>query len=1535
MPPKRKSSKEPSGSCPTKKKRIEIDSENRVRWIRPRTAPGDDDLEIPREFARGLFGRDWDQVENALDPIRMEFAPVCSPLGRLTKKASEENTMTHRMNKSSPNLKSFWKKVNDKWRGGKGGRTPIWRILDSLGPGVAGAGFWTGNEIEFQALEDDSRITVTTRGQRYQFDLLRVQPGSGGEPRYFIELPHNGSISVNGQTIINGYNNPDRLLIGPLNTFAVIEVRGHTIFWWMPAGLQYNTQGRMVSDQESLRRERIHYNDDVEGYIRLDDIAVPRPLLPRWPGYVLTASDDKEEEEEDVEEEIEEDEDLALNNDQVAGTGMAEDNVQPTDGQVVFADIHPCAYLEQNLPALRKEAESIRQEAVDELKNFPQDLSQAIIEAVLRAINVRQANTAAFGLVGRELNDVECLRDGYFYPRGTHPGRPLIASLRLENHTVLLVLQRQADKTVSMHVFDHRNWILGPEQRNRIFLAGIGLLRRTRWWGAIHGGDAECSAPKPGKALWVQCSQYPGKSESVGVCLTILSAWALAMGLELNQKFTIANEEQFKGEVRDLFYVALQGKTLDWKLMLAFFRCRKFVSDRVPMPPPNRRFTLDDARINEDMRVNLPHDTDRRERIGEDSRGQDNVSGNHAAADQTSGNIVGVGEFLSDGWNKRDRMIRVPRLLEVGAFRSQISRDELRQEYLKHPVVGLDLPQKFKECAYFRKEIEALLEENGASAWLDGLRNAEDNDTLVPSTEGQYVREDEVHLCIASVVLAITERQSMKGGFSMMGINNLSLCQFKEYTGPIGHATRFGRPMLLPLVHENHTVLVVMQLDEKRRPHLSVVDSRIWQYPKEHRQMVYAKALKILMRSAWWRNVYRDEDSLQLPPKATWIPSAQQRDHWTCGYYAIANAWALAMGLELNSMDMPPRDPRFIPDMRNIAHLAIGGFVDWRLIYSFLWCYRIVKPDQAVVASRRFGSTTPLSNESDIDMELEDIAFDEDLYWLEQEHPDWGILGQESAVTLHGGYPHDTNFASDSWDFDIRHNIIPDLILLSRYDGSPLTPGCVLKELWKSEQPAEIAKGFWKTTIGKSMRSKIDKLDDSEGDSEDEPEDTVPSVFQNTVRAFFKHLEKLDATKKASRHNLIESAPSDFFSRYFNYMNAFEQGLRKDNFEVMELPGMKELLSDCQVTSAIASVVEAIDAIEDTGENYQGGLALAESTQVSMARAESCTEDLPWLIVSRARRCWLLPFVVHKEFAGEIEALREKGGMHVERGEGSENTGHIFLVVLQEEEGEFRSYILDSARDYFKDVRDFLYQRIQKTARYLHWSTHRNDSRDVDFSDSYWIVKVPRQNNNWACGYHTILNAWILALGLTPNTEEEVDEDDYQILYALVQKALAGLLSWEILVTFLFCRRLVRESSLQDVPENRRFLSTVRQFGEDDIGNFVKDKFNNSDQYLATDPENDKPYDHGLNVDFTKMDKKDLKEIEYKEFEALNRRYESEEEEELLEGGGALFRSSHAFRNSFMALSSDIGETSDPLEFLDRQGLDDISSSDVEMACPG
>jgi hypothetical protein len=228
-------------------------------------------------------------------------------------------------------------------------------------------------------------------------------------------------------------------------------------------------------------------------------------------------------------------------------------------------------------------------------------------------------------------------------------------------------------------------------------------------------------------------------------------------------------------------------------------------------------------------------------------------------------------------------------------------------------------------------------------------------------------------------------------------------------------------------------------------------------------------------------------------------------------------------------------------------------------------------------------------------------------------------------------------------------------------------------------------------------------------------------------------------------------------------------------------------LEASEINLAIAAVVEAIDDLQSqnhqqlaSGTHFTGGFCLTTSNDLALR------EGRP---VSRPRRPFLMPLSILE--GGHLERInqwRRDNGQQVPASSGRAN-GHHLLAAVQEstENQRFEISFYDSGPHVFRNARLPLARLVIRLYRGLGWYTQRAKPRE---NPLYRVVLAARQQpGGWQCGPHTIINAWILAMGMHPDPRKVYDNRTYEEFHLLARPAVVGVLDWQALVSWLLCRR--------------------------------------------------------------------------------------------------------------------------------------------------
>ncbi|KAF2020092.1 hypothetical protein BU24DRAFT_489925 [Aaosphaeria arxii CBS 175.79] len=871
----------------------------------------------------------------------------------------------------------------------------------------------------------------------------------------------------------------------------------------------------------------------------------------------------------------------------------------------------------------------------------------------------------------------------------------------------------------------------------------------------------------------------------------VLNAWICALDLTIEDHPTVQLNEKFYAEASVAIHFARAG-VLGWAEITAFLICHGLIKERaIEAVPPSRRFILTSKRTAGDQGS---QETRLRTWIQDDER-IESTRPNCSLDPYDLGNNVSFGKF---------------------------SRPPGSAVQPEHPAGD------YGPSAHLTSEFKRLREDESAKEWVQLLESK----LKTRRHEGRWLHDDEVTLAIASVTAAINHNAAMEQGLSMMGITDYRSCGIHDENAMdfIQPDIRFGRPKIFPIVHRDNFFLVVAYLNNKDEIVISILDSQSWRLEGvQARERVFQIALRIIQKTNWLRNI---SNFPEWPQHAIWATTAQQQNDWICGYYAIFNAWAIAMGAKLNSNFAPSVD--FLKDAVNVINYARGGFLSWRTIIAFLDSHHFIEENADVAHYNRFGRTARIEDENELNQQVQELRKKEDKYWESQKNPDFSDIGHWNQVDVPLAKRHTEKFVSDEWDKATRTRILPDLIAWGRFKATNsreflhYTHQEALSVSWES-----VRLGIDAFLKPKDRPLNCDTLLTSLGAKLNQNLNT-PSTM------------RLENARRKSNPKQYAQERIDFLKlTRKRYGNVLFNKSRKPH----QMTRAGDLFLDEDTVLALAAVVQALPV---QGEDLATGFSLASSFHVSASR---CLDDYGQGRATRPRSCWLIPYVIDDDFldlAPGVETPRENKGSQANK------MGHIFLVVVQDEpkesepgEREFRTYFLDSFEGIFEDSRVFIYERVKVMARNLKWTkfNHEGDAVPIKFGTFSQLVTVPRQSNGWACGVHTVLNAWILVLGLRINQDKyEYEEEMYEEAIDLMQLAVSGLLDWKTLASWLIANDLVTDEDFNSVQENRRF--TLTQFQSKDNGFEYDDVFEGC---MKSCPDLNQ-WDCTSNYDFNRLD---------------------------------------------------------------------------------
>ncbi|CAN9191355.1 unnamed protein product [Alternaria sp. RS040] len=457
----------------------------------------------------------------------------------------------------------------------------------------------------------------------------------------------------------------------------------------------------------------------------------------------------------------------------------------------------------------------------------------------------------------------------------------------------------------------------------------------------------------PGDAEWIPTAQITTSDGSF--IYTVLNAWALAMGLELNPSFTpsLYGYESFFIQAQQIFDLALQGE-LTWKVLLAFCRCAKFVKSvdvngadgEVKFPERLRQFDLRKCSFQDLITRQTVSNTKSEGKIDMEST---TFGFEHGKRHRQ--------KFASDSLSERERR-DLDFIVREGRWTFTDTVEELRT-FLKDrapPAASLPLPQnpyvdtepvadEFDCCLHLHTELQKLVEEEKIMKGVEiGLEEAT-IPALMPS---------EVYDSIEAVGRAINDMLPPGHGFTL-----------EEYNGVIKHSDGKSSGCLddvVLMLHQNeaeegHFTLVVLQHENKADYPCAgarVLDSAPWTFTSKDRIQLHG-----LLQNSGRLEVGTHPGTTQtrtiVGSVLTWMHGPQQSRAEESGYFAIMNSWAVLLGLPINN-DFCPRKG-FFQQIFSLIQAVKNGNADWKLIWAFLLCVGYIHSTQLPPLERRFRTT--------------------------------------------------------------------------------------------------------------------------------------------------------------------------------------------------------------------------------------------------------------------------------------------------------------------------------------------------------------------------------------------------------------------------------------------------------------------------------------------------------------------------------------------------------------------------------------------------
>ncbi|KAI4686869.1 uncharacterized protein J4E84_005240 [Alternaria hordeiaustralica] len=727
-------------------------------------------------------------------------------------------------------------------------------------------------------LNEDQRLEVTVNDVTAHVDFIRRNSSEDGSPiGYFIQLPLNTSVTVNGTTYTNSDDSSSMpFYIGPLEG--------------------------AVPQEELDRRDG---NGDVAlGNTRVRWRPIGAPPPPAGLGNPGIA--------EEVEEESEDD----------------------------FID----TFTDEGEPIKDLDAYMRAQ-----LLSHQQSRYRELVPRVLASVNYRQQEATGFSYQ----------HEGQTF----RPGRTLLQPIEVDGNHLLLAARIHADKHITLEVLDPMTWRSTLSSRKAIDEHIRETLRNSTWWRHVFDSLDQMEENLPEATMWVPATQITTGDGSL--TYTVLNAWALAMGLAPNPSFTPSahGHESFFIRAQQIFDLALQD-TLNWRVLLAFFRCTGFVKpsegsendEEANLPHLSRRFDLCNRSFQkliarqtaadaaaEGKKIDMELFT-----LGLEHGMRHDVA---FAADSLSElERTNLTSIVRDGqWNFADTEKKLKKRLDEHKEQKMSDVSLLKPTPPPPPPPPHkstpdteEIPAAFDPCKHLHEQIK-LLEEQGKIEPKVGS----EIDEALPSRWSQAV-----FAYIEPVARAINQLLSPelpKRGFTVADLNGSS--RYADDSGVLDTV------VMIVCQLQEHVILVVLQHEDtsKEAPDVScVMDSAPWIATAKERIQIHDLLIEAGMLAV---DPTADKVKSFIGPVLQWMPGPQQAQVKEAGYFAIMSAWAVLLGLPINPEFSIGAN--FYDSALPLLQAVKTAHADWKLIWAFLRCVGYTQSEQPPAMQRRFKATRP------------------------------------------------------------------------------------------------------------------------------------------------------------------------------------------------------------------------------------------------------------------------------------------------------------------------------------------------------------------------------------------------------------------------------------------------------------------------------------------------------------------------------------------------------------------------------------------------
>ncbi|KAF2808319.1 uncharacterized protein BDZ99DRAFT_51919 [Mytilinidion resinicola] len=161
------------------------------------------------------------------------------------------------------------------------------------------------------------------------------------------------------------------------------------------------------------------------------------------------------------------------------------------------------------------------------------------------------------------------------------------------------------------------------------------------------------------------------------------------------------------------------------------------------------------------------------------------------------------------------------------------------------------VPPGESPCDFYRAQLGLVKRRLSVKIFKDG----KEPQWSKPET---FMRDDEVLLSIASLVLQLARNMDIRSGFNAINSHTSGILNDVNVVRPpppegveIRRALRPGRPMLVPVFLDQHIVLVVIQMGADRSITAHVLDSRRHHYKANMRMTIYNRVCNLIEWTRW------------------------------------------------------------------------------------------------------------------------------------------------------------------------------------------------------------------------------------------------------------------------------------------------------------------------------------------------------------------------------------------------------------------------------------------------------------------------------------------------------------------------------------------------------------------------------------------------------------------------------------------------------------------------------------------------------------